>query len=283
MTDQLKSPSPDIKVDVAVCTYQSEKYLDECLTSIENMVPFNKLIVVDHYSTDKTVEIAKKHKAEIYFENVSIGYARQVAIEHSKAPFILFVDSDVVFYDDNWFKSAIGLFKDEKKKVGAIGIEIPARLPPWRRKYVDFWWKTVPQIRTPSFSNVYFLRRQAIKGIKIPDCLGAYEHVFIRSYVAKKGWKIYVIQGNGLHYYDYPDWKGAWLGAGSRVFGDEKVKDLPKMLIRRVLTACLKAVPPAIAHNDPSIILHNTLYWFRYLKGWLKPDKYIMLKRRYEG
>ncbi|MEM3874845.1 MAG: glycosyltransferase family 2 protein [Candidatus Bathyarchaeia archaeon] len=265
-------------MDVAVCTYQSEKYLDECLTSIENTVPFKKLIVVDHYSTDKTIEIAKKHKAEIYFESVSLGYARQIAIEHSNAPFILFVDSDVVFYDDKWFKSAVELFKNDEN-VGAIGIELPAKLPPWRRKYVNFWWKTVPQIRKRSFANVYFLRRKAIEGIKIPYQLGAYEHVFIRNYVAKRGWKIYVIPGNGLHYYDYPEWKSAWLGAGSRFFGDEKVVDLPKMLIRRILTAFLKAVPPAIVHNDPSIIINNTLYWFRYLKGWLKPEDYITIKR----
>jgi glycosyltransferase involved in cell wall biosynthesis len=268
-----------IKVDVAVCTYQSEKYLDECLTSVEKFVPFNRLIIVDRYSTDRTVEIAKKHGAEIYFENIGLGHARQVAIEHSDAPFILFVDSDVVFYDGEWFNSAVELFKDEKKRVGAIGIEVPARLPPWRQKYVNFWWKTVPQIRAPSFSNVYFLRRKAIEGMRIPNQLGAYEQVFIRTYVAKKGWKVYVIQGNGLHYYDYPDWKGAWLGAGSRVFGDEKIKDLPQMLIRRILTACLKAIPPAIAYNDPSIIFHNTTYWFRYLKGWLKPEDYIVLKR----
>ncbi|MEM2995849.1 MAG: glycosyltransferase family 2 protein [Candidatus Bathyarchaeia archaeon] len=268
-----------IRVDVAVCTYQSEKYLDECLTSIERTIPFSKLIVVDRYSTDRTVEIAIKHKAEIYFENVSLGHARQVAIEHSDAPFILFVDSDVVFYDDEWFKSAVELFSDEKRRVGAIGIETPTRLTPWRQKYVDFWWKTVPQIRTPSFSNVYFLRRKAIEGIRIPSQLGAYEQVFIRTYVAKRGWKVYVIQANGMHYCDFPDWKSAWLGAGSRIFRDERVKHLPKMLARRVLTAWLKAIPPAIAYNDPSIIIGNTRYWFRYLKGWLKPEDYIVLKR----
>lgn len=36
-----------MKIDVAVCTYQSEKYLDECLMSVEKSVHINKLIVVD--------------------------------------------------------------------------------------------------------------------------------------------------------------------------------------------------------------------------------------------
>lgn len=65
-----------MKIDVAVCTYQSEKYLDECLTSIEKAIPLNRLIIIDHHSTDKTIEIARRHNAEIHFENVGLGYAR---------------------------------------------------------------------------------------------------------------------------------------------------------------------------------------------------------------
>lgn len=82
----IKVEELSIKVDVAVCTYQSEKYLNQCLMSIQKTVPFHKLIVVDHYSTDKTIEIARKYDAEIYFENIGLGHARQVAIEHSNAP-----------------------------------------------------------------------------------------------------------------------------------------------------------------------------------------------------
>lgn len=37
-------------MDVAVCTYQSEKFPDQCSTSIEQTVPVNRLIIVDHYS-----------------------------------------------------------------------------------------------------------------------------------------------------------------------------------------------------------------------------------------
>lgn len=266
------------EVDVAVCTYQSEKYLDECLASIVKYVPFNRLMVVDRYSTDRTAEIAKKHHAEIYFENVGLGHARQVAIRHSKTPLLLFVDSDVAFHDDKWFHEAVSLLTG-KDKVGAVGVWTPTRLPPWRQKYVDYWWKNVPAVKAFGFSNVYFLLRKAIEGIKIPNQLGAYEQVYIRRYVQKLGYKVVVIEGNGIHYYELPDDKGAWLGAGSRVYGDERVQHLPKMLIRRILSAPLKAIPPAVAYRDPKIVLGNTRYWLKYLKGWLQPSKYIVLKR----
>lgn len=271
---------PDIKVDVAVCTYNSEKYLDLCLQSVCNFIPFNRLIIVDHYSTDRTIEIAKKYGGEIYFENIGVGYARQLAIECSDAPFLLFVDSDVVFYDDVWFKDCVKLFKNEKLKIGAIGVDTSAKLPDWRMKYVRFWWGNFPFTQKTYFHNVYFLRREAIKGIKIPHFLGAFEHIYIKKYVESRGWNVKVIQGNGVHYYDFPDWKGAWIGAGERVFGHTKIKNLPIMVIKKVLAAPLKALPPAIAYNDPAIIFHNSRYWFRYLMGWLKPYNYIVLKRK---
>ena len=267
-------------VDVAICTYNSEKYLDECLESIRQYVPFKRLIVVDHYSTDRTVEIAKRHGAEIYFENVGLGHARQVAIDHSNAPFILFVDSDVIFYDGVWFKKCVRLFKNERLRIGAIGIDTPLALPEWKRKYDQFWWKNVPQIKKTFFHNVYFFRRKAIEGIRIPDCLGAYEQIYLKKFVESRGWKVCVVAANGAHFYDFPDWKGAWLGAGERFFGHTKLKKLPYVLIRRVLTAPLKAIPPAIAYNDPSIIIHNSRYWLRYLMGWLKPYDYIVMKRQ---
>jgi len=275
----MKGKWPDIEVDVAVCTYNSERYLDLCLQSICNFVPFKKLIIVDHYSTDGTIHIAKKYGAEIYLENIGVGYARQLAIEQGDSPFILFVDSDVVFRDDVWFKKCAELFKNEKLKVGAIGVDTQAKLPDWRMKYVEFWWRRLPSTRKTYFHNVYFLRRKAIEGIKIPHSLGAFEHIYIKKYVESRGWNVYVIQGNGIHYYDFPDWKGSWIGAGERIFGHTTIKHLPIVVINKILAAPLKALPPAIAYNDPTIIFHNSKYWFRYLMGWLKPHKYIVLKR----
>jgi hypothetical protein len=45
------------------------------------------------------------------------------------------------------------------------------------------------------------------------------------------------------------------------------------------LTAPLKAVPPSLAYKDPTIILRNTEYWIKYLKGWLYPHRYINMRR----
>lgn len=265
-----------MKIDVAVCTYQSEKYLEQCLTSIEETVPINRLIIVDHYSTDRTIEIAKKHNAVIYFENVGLGHSRQIAIEHSETPILLFVDSDVVFYEHNWFERAVSLLSEEDR-VGAVAVWTPPRLPQWRQKYVDFWWRNVPAVKGYGFSNVYLLLRKAIENIRIPNELGAYEQVYIRTYLKKRGWTWKAIPARGIHYYDFSDEKGAWLGAGNRVFYG--IRMLPYFMMRRVVTAPLKGVPPALVYNDPMIIMRNAGYWINYLKGWLHPERYIVMKR----
>jgi glycosyltransferase involved in cell wall biosynthesis len=117
-----------MKVDVIVCTYKSERYLEQCLTSIEQFISLNQLIVVDHYSPDRTIEIAKRHNAVIYYEEYSLGNARQVGINQSKTPIFIFVDSDVVFYDGRWFPRAVSIV-GEKAKIGGLGCGLQRPFP----------------------------------------------------------------------------------------------------------------------------------------------------------
>lgn len=154
--------------------------------------------------------------------------------------------------------------------------------PPWRRKYVDFWWnnrlwKDVAATYGRGFVNAYFIYRKAIEGIKIPKYLGAFDNIYMKDYMESRGWAVKAIQVNGMHFYDFPDEKAAWLGAGERVF--KGITPLPRILAQKVFPALFKAVPPAIAHNDAKIIMSNARYWIKFLRGWLHPEKYLVMKR----
>ena len=266
-----------VKIDVIVPTYQSERYLDACLSSIRRTVPVNNLIVIDHYSTDRTIEIAKKHGAKIYFENIGLAYARQLGIELASTPIFLMVDSDVVFFEENWFERAYRVM-EEDPRVGALGLWTPSRYPDWRQKYINFWWRTVPASRKLGFVNAYMIRKKAVEGIKIPRFLNAHEHYYIKLYIKRRGYKIKVIPVKGMHYYDHAEGKAAWLGAGNRVlFGVDPVF---KLLLYKIFPAPLKAFFPALAYRDPMIIVKNTRHWLDFLRGWLKPMEHIQLKRK---
>nr|WP_319487278.1 glycosyltransferase [uncultured Caproiciproducens sp.] len=87
------------KRNVSLCMIvkNEEKFIEKCLTSVQDIV--NEIIVVDTGSTDKTVEIAKKFGAKIYFFewNDNFSDARNFSIGKATGKWILLMDADEVF------------------------------------------------------------------------------------------------------------------------------------------------------------------------------------------
>ncbi len=72
-------------VDVVLLTKNSERVLEECLESVYQNVPVNQLIVVDGYSTDRTIEILgqfdqKYHNVKVFYDKGTRATARQKGI-----------------------------------------------------------------------------------------------------------------------------------------------------------------------------------------------------------
>ncbi len=84
-----------MSISVVIHTYNSEKYLEECLQSVSLA---DEVLICDMYSNDKTIEIAQKHGCKIvYHENVGFADpARNFAISQTSGDWILVVDSDEV-------------------------------------------------------------------------------------------------------------------------------------------------------------------------------------------
>jgi len=80
------------KLSVIIITYNEEKNIEPCLKSIAWA---DEVIVVDSFSTDKTIEIANKFTDKI-FQHPFHGYGRQKAYALSKASgeWILNIDAD---------------------------------------------------------------------------------------------------------------------------------------------------------------------------------------------
>lgn len=268
-----------LKVDAAVMTYNSEKYLNESLSTLLKAVPVNRLIVIDHYSSDRTVEIAEKYGAEVYFEDVGLGYARQLALKHIETPIFYFHDSDVVYYPPyNWANKVIQRFQKDPSLASVVAKVSYTNYPTPRAKYIQFWWNHVPALETRGFTTgSTFIRKQVVEDIKIPSMLDAREDRFIELHILKKKLKIDYIKVEGIHHFDYTAEKGFWAGANERLLAGSK--PLPYLLVRRILTAPVKAIPPMLAYKDPAILLWNTTHWLRFLKGFLNPLKYRKMSR----
>src|SRR3989304_3450578 len=83
-------------VDVVLLTKNSEKVLEKCLTSVYENVPVNQLIVIDGYSTDKTIDILSSFNRK--YQNVKITHdkgtratAREKGIQQVKTDWYMFI------------------------------------------------------------------------------------------------------------------------------------------------------------------------------------------------
>lgn len=180
-----------MRVDVAVLTKNSEETLGKCLDSIYMNVPLNRLIVVDGYSTDKTIEIVqtfkkKYHNVIVLSDKGTRGRARQIAIEAVETKWFMFVDSDVILCN-RWFEKALQLIDDN---VGAIwGIELwsviknPTVLKLFKRL-------TMKIFETRGGTHDLLMRYEAVRDINIPDDLHVFEDTFIKNWITRKGYKV---------------------------------------------------------------------------------------------
>ena len=84
------------RVSVIVPTYNSDVTLDICLKAIRNQTyPDIEVIVVDNYSEDNTVSIAKKSGARVFLIEGSPSQSRNFGVKKSNGRYVLFLDSDI--------------------------------------------------------------------------------------------------------------------------------------------------------------------------------------------
>ena len=178
----------NIKVDVVMLTKNSLSrnkpgVFERVLLSIKEKIPINKLIVVDGYSKDGTVDIIKElfgNNAIIIRTSALRGKAREIGIKNVETGIFAFIDDDVILLDD-WFANAFKYFRDSR--VGLI----------WGRN-IDVCSRTIlgrlPVLTPTPFMGNTLIRTAAVKDIEIPADMHIQEDWFIGNYVRRKGYKV---------------------------------------------------------------------------------------------
>lgn len=83
-------------VSIVIPTYNSEKTLPICLESIKRQTYGNiEVIVVDNFSTDRTVEIARSYGARVVQIRGERVKAKNVGLRLARGKYVLFIDSDM--------------------------------------------------------------------------------------------------------------------------------------------------------------------------------------------
>lgn len=84
-----------IRLSLCMITKNEEANIDRCLNSIKGLV--NDIIIVDTGSTDRTIEIAKNHNANIFQHEIvpfSFSKARNISLQYAIGSWILHLDAD---------------------------------------------------------------------------------------------------------------------------------------------------------------------------------------------
>lgn len=117
-----------IKVSVIVPIYNVEKYLDECLKSLERQT-FKEfeVIMVDDGSTDGSALIAEEYCKKnsnfklITRKNGGLSAARNTGLDHAMGKYVYFLDSDDYLADD-----AIGIMFETAENYGLDQVRFEA-------------------------------------------------------------------------------------------------------------------------------------------------------------
>jgi glycosyltransferase involved in cell wall biosynthesis len=199
-----------MKIDVVMLTKDSEYILKKCLNSIYKNVPVNNLIVIDGFSKDNTLSILEEFNnkygnLKILREKGTRAKAREVGIRNVETEWFMFVDSDVILCKD-WYKKARKYVDSDVGAVWGINIDM---IPNFKSR---IFYKLALHIAKETFKirggmHDTLILHEAVKDIKIPEYLHAYEDAYIINWVKGKGYR--VVMGDDiycLHYRPPEDW-----------------------------------------------------------------------------
>ncbi|MBI3485898.1 glycosyltransferase [Candidatus Daviesbacteria bacterium] len=84
-------------VSVIIATKNEEKNIERCLKSIkkQNYIGNIEVIVVDNYSADQTIKIAKKYTRNVFLFGPERSAQRNLGAKKARGEWLLFLDADM--------------------------------------------------------------------------------------------------------------------------------------------------------------------------------------------
>jgi len=210
MYDSMLNPEAPLQIDVVLLTKNSEHLLSQCLTSAYQNVPIKNLIVIDGYSTDRTLEILRRFNRK--YGNVSLfqmegsrATARTEGIRRVSTEWFMFLDSDVLLCRD-WFKKARVDLADGVGAVWGLNVDV---IPNIKNKRILTLQSIVARKAFNLRGGMHdtLILRRAVEGLRIPEHLHTYEDAYIVQYITSRGFKVAV--GSDiycLHYKPPSNW-----------------------------------------------------------------------------
>lgn len=198
------------QIDVVMLTKNSDHLLSECLKSIYKNIPVNNLVVIDGFSTDKTLQILEKFNEKygnikLFQVNGSRAKARTEGIRQVATDWFMFVDSDVVLCED-WYKKAKDDIASDVAVIWGLNVDVIPNVTDKRiLKLQSIISRECFNLR--GGTHDILILHKAVEGIIIPEHLHTFEDAYIVRWIQEHGYKVRV--GSNiycLHYKAPANW-----------------------------------------------------------------------------
>ncbi len=272
------------KIDVCIPTWNSGKTLEVCLKSILKEVPVKNIRIIDNFSEDATLQIAKKYKAIIVQKKGGIGKARQCLIDSVTTDYFAFIDSDAVLRS-GWFDKVMSKMESDVKIGEVCGLWFSDN--PQDRHFWEVCWKRIRPDH-PMWTRGYLIetliKTEAVKGIHIPEQMNNYEDKFIRDYVVSKGYQWAVAYDAFCDHLigETSFWKTCigrkYYGAGLKEWKDADTKASAKKLILSAPIDLARGSAISIKARDPLIIPFKFFSELFTIMGYFGSSNGLLLK-----
>lgn len=219
-----------MRVSVVIPVFNEEKYIKDCLVSLQNQVEkATEILVVDNNSRDKTIEIARRFPVKILKEETQgIIHARDKGFDSAQYEIIARCDADSRL-PKNWIKKIkknFSSFKIDALTGPAVFFDLPLKTTLYTKTYFDLF--------------KIFLGKETLFGSNMAITKSIWDKV--RTLVCKDDSKVHEDIDLGLHI----------VSVGGK--------------IRRDNTLVIKAAGRRIKHNPSSFFVEYPLRLMKTIK-----------------
>lgn len=155
------------QISIIIPTKNEEKHLASCLKSIKSQNIPSEIIVVDNFSKDNTLKIAKQYTKFVFQKGPERSAQRNFGAEKAKSRYLLFLDADMQLTPD-LLENALTIMK-KKKCIIAFGEKAIGN---------NFWEKSVALERN-CYQNVKLLAAARFYPKKLFQKLGGFDEKLI--------------------------------------------------------------------------------------------------------
>jgi glycosyltransferase involved in cell wall biosynthesis len=242
-------------IDVLVATFNSAATVEATLTAARKHLPIHRLIVVDRASTDGTPEISRRAGAEVYPDELGLGYARNRALQLADTDPVLFLDSDVIVTRPDFYARALESYQ-KPRTAAVVGMTVGHRFEyglPLGLTLVGRAWALAAGIPdTVQSRETYFLQRAARRaGLRVRYVPDAMKH--LGTYRSAPHW---------------PEFQGAGIRSTSGLNP------------REPLYAFIVVLLIHMNSGRPRDLVYTPVFYAKLLRGFLQPDRWGRLDRR---